>query len=82
MNLRSVSSEKPLKANHYILNNEYVPSHGLFCGGRKVAPTNPPRFALRPSQPDGWVPPAYGRGWPRFAVATFRPLKGFPLISA
>ncbi len=33
MNLRSVSSEKPLKANHYILNNEYVPSHGPLCGG-------------------------------------------------
>ena len=38
---------------------------------QKVATTNPPRFALRPSQPDGWAPPAYGRGWPRFAVATF-----------
>jgi len=31
-----------------------------FVGGFPT--TNPPRFALRSSQPDGRIPPAYGRG--------------------
>ena len=38
-----------------------------------------PSALSAPSLPAcGWAPPAYGRGWPRFAVATFRMMKTKP----